>query len=144
MGDNTEMGTLAVTEELHAKQQEAARKEAERAGRTRLRMRRAPGNQRPKRVRPPGAVALQVDPQSAAERAGLKPGDLVTELDGTPVRDAADLQLRLALLRIGEVAEFAVSRDGGFRSSAWVFRSSASRSARNALLVLMCGPSLRF
>src|SRR5712691_8148256 len=32
-GDNTEMGTLAVTEELHAKQQEAARKEAERAAR---------------------------------------------------------------------------------------------------------------
>jgi hypothetical protein len=30
-----------------------------------------------------------------------------------------------------------------FRSSARVFRSSASRSARNALLVLMCGPSLR-
>src|SRR3979409_2335551 len=37
--------------------------------------------------------------KSAAERAGLKPGDLVTELDGSPVRDAADLQLRLALLR---------------------------------------------
>jgi hypothetical protein len=56
-------------------------------------MRRAkPGNQRPKRVRPPGAVVLQVDPQSAAERAGLKLGDLVTELDGTPVRDAADLR----------------------------------------------------
>jgi len=65
MGDNTEMGTLAVTEELHAKQQEAARKEAERAAR------KAPqdaaadakgeaGNQRPKRVRPPGAVVLQV------------------------------------------------------------------------------------
>src|ERR1700720_3733906 len=76
-------------------------------------MRRAkPGNQRPKRVRPPGAVVLQVDPQSAAERAGLKLGDLVPELDGTPVRGAADLQLRLALLRIGEVAEFAVSRPG--------------------------------
>src|ERR1700693_6046084 len=27
-GDNTEMGTLAVTEELHAKHQEAARREA--------------------------------------------------------------------------------------------------------------------
>jgi S1-C subfamily serine protease len=57
-------------------------------------MRRAkPGNQRPKRVRPPGAVVLEVDPQSAAERAGLKPGDLMTELDGTPARDAADLRL---------------------------------------------------
>ena len=67
MGDNTEMGTLAVTEELHAKQQKAARKEAERAAslRTRLRMRRAtPGSQRPKRVRPPGAVVLQVGPPS--------------------------------------------------------------------------------
>ena len=37
----------------------------------------------------------------------------MTELGGTPVRDAADLQIRLALLRIGEVAEFAVSRSGG-------------------------------
>ena len=76
-------------------------------------MRRAkPGNQGPKRVRPPGAVVLQVDPQSAAERAGLKPGDLVTELGGMPVRDAADLHVR-ALLRIGEVAELAISRSGG-------------------------------
>jgi hypothetical protein len=35
MGDNTKMGRLAGTEELHAKQQEAARKEAERAARMR-------------------------------------------------------------------------------------------------------------
>src|ERR1700681_3584316 len=94
MGDNSEMGTLAVTEELHAKQQEAARarKRSARPGRrrrTRLRMRRAPGNQRPKRVRPPGAVVLQVDLQSAAERAGLKPGDLVTEDTGTRRRRPA-------------------------------------------------------
>jgi S1-C subfamily serine protease len=60
-----------------------------------------------------GAVVRAVDPRSAAERAGLRPGDLVTKLGGTPVRDAADLQIRLALLRIGEVAEFAVSRPGG-------------------------------
>ena len=65
MGDNTEMGTLAVTKELHAKQQEAARKGAERAAR------KAPpgrgcgcegrrGTSVQKRVRPPGAVVLQV------------------------------------------------------------------------------------
>ena len=62
---------------------------------------------------PLGAVVRAVDPRSAAERAGLKPGDLVTELGGTPVRNAADLHVRLALLRIGEVAELAVSRPGG-------------------------------
>jgi S1-C subfamily serine protease len=64
-------------------------------------------------VPPPGAVVIKVDPRSAAERAGLKPGDLVTEFGGTPVRNAADLQIRLALLRTGEVAEFAVSRPDG-------------------------------
>jgi S1-C subfamily serine protease len=81
-------------------------------------------------VPPPGAVVLEVDPRSAAERAGLKPGDLVTELDGAPVRDAADLQLRLALLRIGEVAEFAVSRPGGTVTvrAAMAERERAARS----------------
>ena len=62
---------------------------------------------------PRGAVVSAVDPRSAAERAGLKPGDLVTELGGKPLRNAADLHVRLALLRIGEVAELAVSRPGG-------------------------------
>jgi serine protease DegQ len=60
-----------------------------------------------------GAVVREVDPQSAAERAGLKPGDLVKELGGTPVRNGADLRIRLALLRAGEVAELAVWRPGG-------------------------------
>jgi serine protease DegQ len=63
-------------------------------------------------VPPPGAVVLKVDGRSAAEQAGLKPGDVVTELGGIPVRDASDLSTRMALLRIGEVAEFAVSRQG--------------------------------
>ena len=101
MGDNTEMGTLAVTEELHAKQQEAARKEAERAAR------KAPqdaaadakGEAGEPASKKGSAARSSRPPGRAAERAGLKPGDLVTELDGTPVRDAADLQLRLALLR---------------------------------------------
>jgi S1-C subfamily serine protease len=60
-----------------------------------------------------GAVVREVDPRSAAERAGLKPGDLVMELGGKPVRDGADLRIRLALLRAGEVAELAVWRPGG-------------------------------
>ena len=88
------MGTLAVTEELHAKQQEAARKEAERAARKAPPGRGCgcePGNQRPKKG---SAARSSRPPGRAAQRA-----DLVTELDGTPVRDAADLQLRLALLK---------------------------------------------
>jgi S1-C subfamily serine protease len=61
---------------------------------------------------PPGAVIMEVDSGSPAARAGLRPGDLVTQLGGAPVRDAADLRKRIALLEIGDVAEFGVSRRG--------------------------------
>jgi serine protease DegQ len=61
---------------------------------------------------PLGALILEVDTGSPAARAGFKPGDLVTEIGGTPVRDALDLRRRIALLEIGDVAEFGVSRRG--------------------------------
>jgi serine protease Do/serine protease DegQ len=60
----------------------------------------------------PRAVITRVDPESPAARAGLKPGDLVTELGGAPMRDASDLHNRLGLLRVGEVAAITVVRDG--------------------------------
>jgi serine protease DegQ len=61
---------------------------------------------------PLGAIIIEVDAGSPAARAGLKPGDLVTALGGTRVRDALDLKRRIALLEIGEVAELGVSRRG--------------------------------
>jgi hypothetical protein len=99
------MGTLAVTEELHAKHQEAARKEAERAARKAPQDAAAdakgeagePASKKgsaARSSRPPGRPAI--GGRACRAQAG-RPGD---ELDGTPVRDAADLQLRLALPRI--------------------------------------------
>jgi serine protease DegQ len=54
----------------------------------------------------------KVEAGSAADRAGLKPGDVVTELFGKPVRNANDLRLRLGLLWVGDTAEFTVMRKG--------------------------------
>ena len=67
----------------------------------------------------------------------------MTELDGTPVRDAADLQLRLALLRIGEVAEFAVSRPGGAVTRLDLGRSRCSASSIPLRMSRSLGESLR-
>jgi len=61
---------------------------------------------------PVGAVIVKVDGGSAAARAGLKPGDVVTDLGKTAIRDSADLRNRMAMLRVGEVAELSVMRDG--------------------------------
>jgi S1-C subfamily serine protease len=59
-----------------------------------------------------GAMIVKVDRQSTAEQAGLKAGDVVIEIDSAPVENASRLRASLALLRIGEVAELAVLREG--------------------------------
>jgi serine protease Do/serine protease DegQ len=57
-----------------------------------------------------GAVVTRVDANSAADRAGIKLGDLVTSLSGLPVKDARDLRNKLALLRVGDIADLTVLR----------------------------------
>ncbi len=59
-----------------------------------------------------GAVITQVDSHSAAERAGLKAGDIVIRFNGKPVRNASVLRNRVGLLRIGERVELVVLREG--------------------------------
>jgi hypothetical protein len=93
VGDNTEMGTLAATEELHAKQKAqgcGARGQEGAAGRGCG----CEGRSRRTSVQKGFGRPEQSSSRSTRNRrpsAGLKPGDLVTELDGTPVRDAPDL-----------------------------------------------------
>ncbi len=59
-----------------------------------------------------GALIASVDKGSAAERAGLRSGDMVTALGKSKLRDASDLENRLALLRIGDIVEVTVVRNG--------------------------------
>ncbi len=59
-----------------------------------------------------GAVITQVDSHSAAEKAGLKAGDIVIRFNGKPVRNASALRNRVGLLRIGERVELVVLREG--------------------------------
>jgi Do/DeqQ family serine protease len=59
-----------------------------------------------------GALIASVEPASAADRAGLKTGDVITAVGSGPVRGAGDLRNKIGVLRVGEVAELAVLRGG--------------------------------
>src|SRR5262249_24997752 len=61
---------------------------------------------------PPGAGVPKDDHGGSGERAGLKVGDVVTKIGDRAVINAGFLRTRIALLRIGETAELAISRDG--------------------------------
>jgi S1-C subfamily serine protease len=59
-----------------------------------------------------GVTITAVEPESSAARAGLKVGDMITTLNTSPLRTPADLYIKTAMLRAGEVVTLDVIRDG--------------------------------
>jgi len=49
---------------------------------------------------------------SAAEKAGMRAGDVVTAVNGKPVKDAAGLRNAIGLLSVGDRVDVALLRDG--------------------------------
>ncbi|HZT36655.1 MAG TPA: DegQ family serine endoprotease [Bryobacteraceae bacterium] len=59
-----------------------------------------------------GVVITKVDPNTPAERAGLKEGDVVTAVNGEPVIDTAGLRLRIASVAPGSTVKMHIIRNG--------------------------------
>ncbi len=59
-----------------------------------------------------GAVVAQVEHGSAADVAGIEPGDVVTSVNGISIDDASALRTRIGLLRIGTKVKMEVIRKG--------------------------------
>ncbi len=57
-----------------------------------------------------GATVSEVEPGSPAAEAGLRKGDVITGLNGRPVRGAAELRARLGVVPVGESVELRVQR----------------------------------
>jgi serine protease Do len=59
-----------------------------------------------------GAIIPEVKEGSAADKAGIKPGDVVVELEGKPIDGRHDLSNKIAAIKPGTKVEIMVLRDG--------------------------------
>jgi Do/DeqQ family serine protease len=63
-----------------------------------------------------GAVIAAVEPGSAAQGAGVQPGDVVITVDGDPVLGAAQLRNRIGLTEVGTTVRLELVRNGERRA----------------------------
>ncbi len=59
-----------------------------------------------------GALVADLTPGGPSETAGLKPGDVVLQIDGHEVNSASDLTRQVALAHAGDAVQLQVRRDG--------------------------------
>jgi serine protease Do len=79
-----------------------------------------------------GAIVSSVAPGSAAERAGVKRGDVIRSFNGIPVHDTNTLRNRVAEAGSGTTCELVIVRDGAEkRLSVKLDEANPERSARS-------------
>jgi len=61
---------------------------------------------------PKGALVAEVTPGSPAEKAGIKPGDIITSFNGSPVSNSEQLPPLVAATTVGEKVRISVIRNG--------------------------------
>ncbi|MBL6751648.1 MAG: Do family serine endopeptidase [Nevskia sp.] len=61
---------------------------------------------------PAGALVSKVNPDSAAARAGIKPGDVILKYDGEPLTDSGQLSARVGMAQPGDTVKLDIWRDG--------------------------------
>jgi len=59
-----------------------------------------------------GALVTAISPGSAADHAGIKTGDIITSLNGTPIKGPGELRNAIGMLRIGDKVQLNLLRDG--------------------------------
>ncbi len=65
---------------------------------------------------PDGAMVSEVTPDSPAQKAGIKAGDVITEINGTPIVERNQLRMTVSMMNPGQNVNLKVFRDGQTRN----------------------------
>jgi serine protease Do/serine protease DegQ len=76
-----------------------------------------------------GALVTQVVKASAADKAGIRPGDVITTVNGQPVKSNTDLRNAIGLLRVGDKVDIGLLRDGQARKVTAAIADAESTTA---------------
>jgi serine protease Do/serine protease DegQ len=76
-----------------------------------------------------GALVTRVFEGSAADRAGIKTGDVITSLNTVAVKSPAELRNTIGLMRVGDKVEVGLLRDGKSKRVTAVIGDAATGSA---------------
>ncbi len=79
-----------------------------------------------------GALVAGVSQGSAAERAGIKTGDIITAVNGVAIKDAGELRNTIGMLRVGDKVEISFLRDGKPRKTTALIAERSETEAANA------------
>ncbi len=89
-----------------------------------------------------GALVSQVTEGSAAARAGIEPGDVITAVRGEQIRSNAELRNTIGMLKVGETVEIGLLREGKARTVTAVLREAAQISDASSIHPALAGAEL--
>jgi serine protease Do/serine protease DegQ len=79
-----------------------------------------------------GALVAGVAQGSSAEKAGIKTGDIITSLNGTPMKGSGELRNAIGMLRVGDRVEIGYLRDGKPQTATAVIAERSESETANA------------
>ena len=89
-----------------------------------------------------GALVSQVTEGSAAARAGIEPGDVITSVRAEPIRSNAELRKTIGMLKVGDSVEIGFLREGKPRTVTAVLREAAQIADASAIHPALAGAEL--
>jgi Do/DeqQ family serine protease len=90
-----------------------------------------------------GVVIVDVEPGAAADRAGVRPGDLVVRMNGRTIRRLVDFNREAAILMVGDHVDLDVLRDGRARQFAFAMPADVEQVDAARLDARLAGAALQ-